>query len=558
MKKNIFIILALSLVFFIANAQHQDYTEHKIKSGESLYALTKKYKVSLQEIKDANPDLGAKIDIGTIVKIPKKGTTAKKQEKKPVEKKEEKATETAKEEDNSSNDFIKHKLKAKESFAVLSRKYGVSIADIKKANSSLGKAVKVGTIVNIPKKESEPIKEEVKVEEPKNETPAEETSSSDVNVIKHKLKAKESFAVLSRKYKVSIADIKKANPKLGKAVKVGTIINIPQKATEKPVKEIVKEEQKQTEKVVETTQENNESEEVYIFHKVKSKETLSTISKKYKKTLTQIKKANPSIGSKGLKIGQLVKIPTGKKAPKQEIAAPAEEEDVPSTPNSAGEITHKVKAKQTLFSIAKEYKVSVNDIKKWNNMTGQSHLKLGQELIIKTREDIAPAPKKEVVEEDLPPAVDQIKPNTKPSTDPKPATGNTEPDEPIKPEPAKPIIALKEPEPPIEVDLDKVKVTTSTAVNASGYSKITETGLAELMVETVESTKFLAMHKTAPIGTLIQVKNPMTGVAIFVRIIGKLPDNSANDKIIIKVTKKVRERIGALNNRFPVEISYIP
>lgn len=557
MKKNIFIILALSLVFFIANAQNQDYIEHKIKSGESLYALTKKYKVSLQEIQDANPDLGAKIDIGTIVKIPKKGAIAKKQEKKPVEKKEEKAKETTQEEDNSSNNYIKHKLKAKESFAVLSRKYGVSIADIKKANPKIGTSAKAGTIINIPKKEEVPIKEVVKVEEPKNEVP-EETTTSEDNYIKHKLKAKESFAVLSRKYKVSIADIKKANPKLGKSVKAGTIINIPQKATEKPVKEIVKEEPKQTEKVVETTQENNESEEVYIYHKVKSKETLSTISKKYKKTLTQIKKANPSIGSKGLKIGQLVKIPTGKKAPKQEIAAPAEEEDVPSTPNSAGEITHKVKAKQTLFSIAKEYKVSVNDIKKWNNITGQSHLKLGQELIIKTREDIAPAPKKEVVENDVPPAVDQVKPNTKPAVDPKPTTGNSEPDEPIKPEPSKPIIALKEPEPPVEVDLDKVKVTTSTAVNASGYSKITETGLAELMVETVESTKFLAMHKTAPIGTLIQVKNPMTGVAIFVRIIGKLPDNSANDKIIIKVTKKVRERIGALNNRFPVEISYIP
>jgi len=240
----------------------------------------------------------------------------------------------------------------------------------------------------------------------------------------------------------------------------------------------------------------------------------------------------------------------------------AEEADIPSLPNSMGEITHKVKRNQTLFSIAKEYKVSVNDIKKWNNLTAANSLKLGQDLVIKTREDIAPEPKKvtPVVVE-----TKEIAPQKEVVTTPAPVkitkpqmAGNTEPDEPVTAESTAPVIALKEPQAQPETDLNKVKVTTSTAVNASGYSKITETGLAELMGETVESNKFLALHKTAPIGTLIQVKNPMTDVAIFVRIIGKLPDNSANDKIIIKVTKKVRERIGALNNRFPVEISYIP
>lgn len=492
MKKSIILFLVLSMLMFIAKAQDQDYIEHKIKSGESLYALTKKYKVSLDEIKKANPELGAKIDIGTVVKIPKKGTakkTTKPAENKPKEPIKEvvEPTATAPE-----GDYIKHKLKSKESFAALSRKYVVSIADIKKANPTLGKTVKVGTIINIPKRiENTPTTTEVV------DTPKEVTT---------------------------------------------------------PV-EVVKEESTPT-----------TSEEVFIYHKVKSKETLSTIAKKYKKTLAQIKKTNPSIGSKGLKIGQIVKISTGKKVQKQEnvAATPKEQiEDVPSLPNGDGEITHQVKSKQTLFSIAKEYKVSVNDIKKWNNLTGASHLKLGQNLIIKTREDIAPIekkkPKEEIVEAVTPVVESKIENVEKPAeTKTVKTSGNSEPDEPIKQEPSKPAIALKEPTPQPEVDPDKIKVTTSTAVNASGYSKITETGLAELMIEQVESNKFLAFHKTAPIGTLIQVKNPMTGVAIFVRIIGKLPDNSNNDKIVIKVTKKVRERIGALNNRFPVEISYIP
>lgn len=497
MKKNILLILVLSLLFFIANAQEQAYFSHKIKSGESLYALTKKYKVSLNDIKKANPELGAKIDIGTVVRIPSKAGAKKKpkteqaKEETPVDE----TTTTPVTEDN----FIKHKLKSKESFAVLSRKYGVSIAEIKKANPQLSTSVRVGTLINIPKKTDE--KQDVSVEAQSKKEPSVDAPKEEIN-----------------------------------------------------------------EQAKETTTSNVATEDVFVFHKVKSKETLSTISKKYKKTLTQLKKANPNIAKGGLQIGQLVKIPTGKKAVKQETVADntPEEEDVPSLPNNVGEITHTVKSKQTLFSIAKEYKVSVNDIKKWNNLTTANSLKLGQSLVIKTREDIAPTPKTAPVEEvqtktETPKETVEKTMNNASSAEPKPKpSSNTEPDEPIKQESARVAVALKEPSPQPEIDPDKVKVTTSTAVNASGYSKITETGLAELMGEAVESTKFLALHKTAPIGTLIQVKNPMTGVAIFVRIIGKLPDNNANDKIIIKVTKKVRERIGALNNRFPVEISYIP
>lgn len=504
MKKNLLLILVLSLLFFIANAQEQDFISHKIKSGESLYALTKKYKISLEEIKKANPDLGAKIDIGTVVRIPSKAG-AKKKTKTAQTKAETTVDETASETPATEDNFIKHKLKSKESFAVLSRKYGVSIAEIKKANPQLISSVRVGTLINIPKKPEN--KQDIAVEEQaKKETP----------------------------------------------------MDVPQEATSKQTKESAT-------TAKESTTNKAATEDVFVFHKVKSKETLSTISKKYKKTLTQLKKANPDLAKGGLQIGQLVKIPTGKKVAKQSaVTENTAEEEEPSLPNSIGEITHTVKSRQTLFSIAKEYKVSVNDIKKWNNLTTANSLKLGQSLVIKTREDIAPKPKPapaEEVQTQTEIAKETVeKTSDKPSTEeakPKPSS-NTEPDEPIKQEPARTAVALKEPSPQPEIDPDKVKVTTSTAVNASGYSKITETGLAELMGETVESTKFLALHKTAPIGTLIQVKNPMNGIAIFVRIIGKLPDNNANDKIIIKVTKKVRERIGALNNRFPVEISYIP
>ena len=57
--------------------------------------------------------------------------------------------------------------------------------------------------------------------------------------------------------------------------------------------------------------------------------------------------------------------------------------------NKAGEtayIYYTVKKGDTLWDIANQYKgVSVDDIKKWNNMGSSSKLQVGQKLKIRTR-----------------------------------------------------------------------------------------------------------------------------------------------------------------------------
>jgi len=66
------------------------------------------------------------------------------------------------------------------------------------------------------------------------------------------------------------------------------------------------------------------------------------------------------------------------------------------------------------------------------------------------------------------------------------------------------------------------------------------------------------MHRTAPIGTIMQVKNEMNNLTVFVRVIGKLPDTGENTNVTIRISKTAYDRLGAIDKRFPVEISYIP
>jgi hypothetical protein len=92
--------------------------------------------------------------------------------------------------------------------------------------------------------------------------------------------------------------------------------------------------------------------------------------------------------------------------------------------------------------------------------------------------------------------------------------------------------------------------------NTLGYTRIVETGFAEAIEGDVNSKKHLCLHKTAPIGSIIQVKNETNGQSVFVKVIGKLPETGSNEKLIIRVSRQAYERLMATGKRFPVEVSY--
>jgi len=110
----------------------------------------------------------------------------------------------------------------------------------------------------------------------------------------------------------------------------------------------------------------------YKTHKVKQGETIESISKLYYVTPYDIYSLNPD-AKKGLKPNTLLIIPK----PKVESTP-----KVTVTKELIGFKTHRTGKKETLYSLAKEYNVSEDDIKKYNTFLYSNPLKKGDKLEI--------------------------------------------------------------------------------------------------------------------------------------------------------------------------------
>jgi rare lipoprotein A (peptidoglycan hydrolase) len=86
---------------------------------------------------------------------------------------------------------------------------------------------------------------------------------------------------------------------------------------------------------------------------------------------------------------------------------------------------------------------------------------------------------------------------------------------------------------------------------------VNERGLAIWIEdENLDRTKMLALHQTAPIGTVIKITNPMTGKSTFAKVVGKFTQNESSKDAIIVLTKATADLIGALDKRFQAILIY--
>jgi LysM repeat protein len=190
--------------------------------------------------------------------------------------------------------------------------------------------------------------------------------------------------------------------------------------------------------------------------------------------------------------------------------------------------------------------VSLSDLRQWNNLASDN-LSVGQELVIQGSTTAATySSTEEVVAEEIPSpkAAKEKEPEPEKAPAPKEKAEETAPKKAPK----------EEAKPASEANNTPAK----TVPPAGGYQKALQTGMAELIAGTKESEKYLALHRTAPVGTIIQVKNLMNDLSVFVKVIGKLPDTGANDKLVVKISNKAYERLAAVDKKFRVEVSYIP
>ncbi|MDI1256043.1 MAG: LysM peptidoglycan-binding domain-containing protein [Flavobacterium sp.] len=161
-------------------------------------------------------------------------------------------------------------------------------------------------------------------------------------IIKHTVAKGETITQIAEKYKVKPADIYRLNPDSQNGVKPDMILLIQGGKASKEKTEV-------------KTAPKKETASAEQIHVVAAKETLYGLSKTYNVTVEALQKANPGIEN-GLQVGATIKIPSNGKGEK---TASKDKKDSKKKPDP---IFHTVEAKETKYSIAKQYNTTVEAI----------------------------------------------------------------------------------------------------------------------------------------------------------------------------------------------------
>lgn len=191
----------------------------------------------------------------------------------------------------------------------------------------------------------------------------------------HKVEAGNTLWGLQRMYDVPVDVILSKNPSLKEGLKVGQIVMIPAGKVEP--KEVITED-----------------------YKVKKKETLYGLSRKFEVSVDELIRLNPEL-AQGLQKGQVIKVPGDGIPDVIEVEEEAVETNNPfvvdtiTTEGVREEVTisfsdstvkHTVMAHETMYSISKRFMVTIADLMKKNNLTSTS-LHEGQVLIIPVKSE---------------------------------------------------------------------------------------------------------------------------------------------------------------------------
>ena len=159
------------------------------------------------------------------------------------------------------------------------------------------------------------------------------------------VKSGDSLYSIARKYNTTVDEIKRLNNLSSNVLNIGQVLKIPSSESN-------------------NTGSNTGTSNTYV---VKSGDSLYSIARKYNTTVDEIKRLN-NLSSNVLSIGQVLKIPSSSESS--------------NTGSGTGTTnTYVVKSGDSLYSIARKYNTTVDEIKRLNNLSSNV-LSIGQVLKI--------------------------------------------------------------------------------------------------------------------------------------------------------------------------------
>ena len=259
---------------YIAPSSSNYYT---VKSGDSLWSISKKFGITVDELKQANNLTSNLLSIGQNLLIP------------------------TKESEDTTNEYIVQKG---DTLYGIANKFNTTVDNLKSINNLTTDSLSIGQVLKLP-------------------------SSSTISTDTYTVKSGDSLYAIAKKYNTTVDTLKSLNNLTSNTLSIGQVLKLPGSSAT--------------------------STDTYT---VKSGDTLYAIANKYNTTVDALKSLN-NLTSNSLSIGQTLKIPS----------------------SSSDNVVYTVKSGDTLYGIAEEFGTTVSAITKLNNLSTTT-LSIGQKLLL--------------------------------------------------------------------------------------------------------------------------------------------------------------------------------
>jgi len=339
-----------------------------------------------------------------------------------------------------------------------------------------------------------------------------------------KVKSGDTYYSIGRRYHIKPEALMKYNGKKKAVLSIGTIVEVP---TEIPFKKSSKEtadapkksSKKTTDEVAEIPKhETKKQKKARLAREAEE----ARAAKKHKRKADTNTDEQAAADQTPAPVPVVVQQPV-QQTPQRPVQQPTQQPvQQPVQENNTPPIQYKVSAGETLYAISKRFNTTVDDLTKLNNLSS-TNLVPGQMLLVRSAPP-ASAPQQTLV---TPPVNSNPLPAKRDST----------------------IV--------VSVNKDSLNAERRLSGNRYGLFEKNEKGVATWIDDqSLDPNKKLVLHRSAPIGTVIKITNPMTNRTTFAKVVGRFTETEATKDVIIVMTKNVADSLGALDKRFHVDISY--
>lgn len=241
--------------------------------------------------------------------------------------------------------------------------------------------------------------------------------------------------------------------------------------------------------------------ELMLSHKMKTKQTLYTLSRFYGLSLEELYLYNPEVREQGVKLGQSIYVPMPNKAiVRYKDANFKDAEHIP--------VLYTVRPGETLYRISTQiFKISVDEMMARNGLSSPT-LRSGQCLHIGWMH------------------VEGVKEETRKVSGSPLAQRNQ---------------SLKQ-----------------RFIHGSGTQKVIERqGVAFWQKNSGKDSDLYALHRDAAINSVIAVTNPMKKQTVYVKVIGRIPETAYGPDVLVVLSPLAAKVLGAIDPRFFVKVQHL-